>query len=200
MPRTSPVCRLNVHPASEGQCSVGTETKLLDNLDRAMRRRILAYRTGWTGRGPSSPGATTWTPRRHSSGRAKSHSTTPLWSRAVDRAEDLPGVQINDDGHPGLEAFPCLGFGSWKNRMERNRCSLMPSIRGRSLSTSGSLVAAMVRARWTSHHKTRAQSRSRGGPAGINDSGDQHVSQPAGGAGQTRDLDGGFEEGHARAC
>jgi hypothetical protein len=30
----------------------------------------------------------------------------------------------------------------------------MPGIRGRSLSTSGSLAAAVTRARWTSHHET----------------------------------------------
>lgn len=35
----------------------------------------------------------------------------------------------------------------------------------------------------------------RDGPAGINESGDNHVPQPADGAGQARDLDGGFEEG-----
>jgi hypothetical protein len=36
-----------------------------------------------------------------------------------------------------------------------------------------------------------------GGAAGINDSGDEHVPQPAGGTGPARDLDGGFEEGPA---
>lgn len=34
----------------------------------------------------------------------------------------------------------------------------------------------------------------RGGAAGINDRGDKHVPQPAGGAGPPRDLEGGFEE------
>jgi hypothetical protein len=58
-------------------------------------------------------------------------------------------VDIHDS-----KRFHTLVSGSLKNRTERNRCSSMPSIRGRSLSTSGSLAAAASRARWTSHHET----------------------------------------------
>nr|BFE43553.1 hypothetical protein GCM10017547_14460 [Pseudarthrobacter oxydans] len=51
--------------------------------------------------------ATTCTARRHSSGRAKSQSPTPLVS-AVDHARDLTGVQIHDRCHPRLEPRPRL--------------------------------------------------------------------------------------------
>jgi hypothetical protein len=70
---------------------------------------------------------------------------------AVDHAEDLPSVEVNGGRHPWPESFPDHGFRVLKNRTDRNPCSLMPRIRGRSLSISGSLAAS--RARWTSHQE-----------------------------------------------
>lgn len=55
--------------------------------------------------------ATTCTARRHSRGRAKSQSPTPLWSGPPDHTDDLPGVQIYDGCHTRFEPGP--GLSRW---------------------------------------------------------------------------------------
>jgi hypothetical protein len=93
-------------------------------------------------------------PSRQSRERLKSHSPTPLWSRPSTTPRTWPVSRSTMVDIHGSYLFHALVSGSLENRTDRNRCSSMPSIRGASLSTSGSVSAAEFRALWISHQET----------------------------------------------